>query len=67
MCFLQITSNAIGGTWSSTLFGWNCYDDVTFSGKLACNDKQTTDPISIINSDPAQTKWLNMLVLSIPG
>ena len=36
--FLQLRSFAIGGTWSNTLFGLDCYGNVSFTGNLTCNN-----------------------------
>ena len=34
--FLQLTSSAIGGCWSSTLFGLGAYGNISFTGNLTC-------------------------------
>ena len=53
-CFLGIRSNAIGGSWSSTLFSLDCYASLTLSKNLNCTNIQTTSTISIISTDPPQ-------------
>ena len=71
--FLQLQSFAIGGAWSNTLFGLDCYGNVSFSGNLNCNKIQTSSTISSINGDPSQTTISagyvgeNQLISSLPG
>ena len=54
-CFLGIRLNAIGGTWSSTIYSFGCYGNLTLANNLNCTSIQTTSTISTINGDPAQT------------
>ena len=42
-CFLGIRSNAIGGSWSSTLFNLDCTGNLTLIGNLTCNNTITNN------------------------
>ena len=72
-CFLGIRSNAIGGSWSSTLYSFDCFGSLTLAKNLNCTSIQTTSTFSIINGDPAQTTisvgyyGLNKLISSVPA
>ena len=71
--FLEIRSNTVTDSWSSTLFSLDCYGSLTLSKNLNCTNIQTTSRISIINTDPPQPTisvgyaGQNKLISSLPA
>jgi hypothetical protein len=81
-CFLGIRSNAIGGSWSNTLFSLDCFGSLTLNNGLVCKNIQVNPSTSSPNANyigysnmvftsgitylPGTGLYTNVLSISLP-